>query len=194
MDVMIALMEFKDHILYKFLPTLKLDPVVLKALTTNLDSLAAYRTKVPELNAYNTRGPLDLAWQSGMKSSEKELWAFAEDIIYKNGYEREVKQNLANKQSVAQVFDMEVPQAAMKRMEALFKSVAPTADAPIVNDLACDPMSGDRDPETFNKWSVSYVPSDGDSVTNEIISKFQALAMTLVEQSIRIVLEQRMTR
>jgi hypothetical protein len=103
MDVLLALLELKDHLLYEFVPMLGLEGSVVKALQTNFDSISAYRQKVPELESDGKRVASDLLWMAAWPIPVKRLSGFIEGILYKNQYQRLVRQNCANKQSPKEV-------------------------------------------------------------------------------------------
>lgn len=122
LDVLLALLELKDHLLQEFVPSLNLDPSVGKALVTNYDSVAVYRKKVPERDDKGDRAASDLSWMAGWTIPQKNLASFIENILYKNTYERAVKQNLANKQAAKEV--LTCPDVA-DDVQAIRDSLAP---------------------------------------------------------------------
>ena len=82
-----------------------------EALQTHFDTIAAYRKKVPEADDKGNRGDVDLAWMAAWGLPEKRLASFVEGILYKNQYQKLVRQNVANKQSPKEVLSlMEIEQ------------------------------------------------------------------------------------
>ena len=63
-DVLLSMLDLKDHLLYEFAPGLGLPGPVLKTLQANLECVSAYRKKVPECDESGVRPPCDLAWMA----------------------------------------------------------------------------------------------------------------------------------
>eukprot|EP00969_Alexandrium_andersonii_P195427 8633366-Alexandrium_andersonii.AAC.1 len=63
---------------------------------------------------------------SGWPLAVKNIYAFCEGLLYKNLHEREIKQNLANKQAAKEIFAVAEIQETVK---ALADAVKPKADA-----------------------------------------------------------------
>lgn len=72
-------------------------------MQTNFDSITAYRKKVPELDDQGRRGDVDFAWMAAWGLPEKRLATFIEGMLYKNQYQKLVRQNVANRQSAKEV-------------------------------------------------------------------------------------------
>ena len=98
LDVVLSLLDVKDHLLYELIPQM-VEPHVSRALQEHFGAVENYRTCVP----FGDK-PVDLAWQASWPITQKKLSTFVENILYKNVYEKEIKQNVANKQSGSEVF------------------------------------------------------------------------------------------
>jgi hypothetical protein len=185
LDVLLSMLELKDYLLTEFVPALNLDPSVGKMLISNYDSIATYRKKVPPLSELGNREASDLSWMAGWSIPQKNLASFIENILYKNKYDRAVKQNLANKQSAKEV--LMVPEVA-EDVQAIKLALAP----PPANDTAGgDPKP--TAPETLVdprlKDEVSHIPANIDEKGEATIRKWQEHALLLVDQSMRLYTE-----
>jgi len=107
-DVMLALLELKDKLLYDSVPSLGLNVHVVQALQTHFSSVTAYRKKVPPAVIDGTnRGEPDFAWMANWSLPEKKVAQFIEGIVFKDHFKREMKQVVVNKQAPVEVLKVE---------------------------------------------------------------------------------------
>ena len=115
-DVVLSLLDVKDHLLYELIPQM-VEPHVSRSLQEHFGTVENYRTCVP----FGDKA-VDLAWQASWPISHKKLSTFIEHIVYKNVCEKELKQNCANKQSGSELFT----QAAVQdEFDAIKNAIVP---------------------------------------------------------------------
>ena len=119
LDVVLSLLDVKDHILYELIPQM-VEPHVSRALQEHFGSVENYRTCVP----FGDKA-VDLAWQASWPITHKKLSTFVENILYKNVYEKELKQNVANKQSGSELFNMEAVKEELPRYSSAIRRAVP---------------------------------------------------------------------
>ena len=192
-DVILMLFDIKDHLLYTVLPGLFLDPIIVRALQMNYGSVHMYRSKVPSLidglidagGSAPQRGPADLSWMASWSLAKKALATTFEDILFKNVYERQVKQLVTNKQSASEFLTMtgivEEWDALKQRLNDENGNPPPAAQADQPEDVpgGCAPEDD----------VLTYVPPDADEQAVAVIRKYQDHAQTLIEQSVTIIVE-----
>ena len=176
LDVVLSLLDVKDHILYELIPQM-VEPHVSRALQEHFGAVENYRTCVP----FDDK-PVDLAWQSSWPISRKQLSIFVENVLYKNVYEKEIKQNCANKQSGSELFT----QAALKdEFDALKKLITPKKED---NDEPNKDSESKAD-SPQDEDDVTYMPPDAEETAQATIAKYQQQAYVLVDQSVQLVVE-----
>ena len=90
---------------------------------------------------------MDLARQACWPITHKKLSSFVENLLYKNVYEKELKQNVANKQSGSELFN----QVAVKEeFEAIKNAIVPKKE--------------DSDEPKKDSESTADKPQDDDDV------------------------------
>ena len=122
---------------------------------------------------------------AGWTIPQKNLASFIESILYKNKYDRAVKQNLANKQAAKEVLSVI---GVAEDVKAIKDALAPQVDAPDVGDnnkptvlhVLVDPRLKD---------DVIHIPANIDEKDEATIRKWQEHAMLLVDQSMRLYTE-----
>lgn len=142
MDVMLALLELKDYLLYEFLPSLGLDGQVTKGLHNNFDCISVYRKKVPELDKDGNRAECDLLWMASWPIPTKRLAAFVEGILYKNQYQRLIRQNCANKQSSKEVLKMTEIAEELQSIQDALKPEESTGEGTVISDAQGQKTNG----------------------------------------------------
>ena len=196
-DVILELFDIKDHLLFTALPALQLDPQVAKALQTNYCSVAAYRSKVPRSTNLGGSAPgdstangnggarADLSWMASWSLSKKKLATFFEDILFKNVYERQVKQLVVNKQSASELMGssgvIEEWGEIKKRLNAENGNTVPESNCEDNEELGGSAPAEDD--------ALMYIPPDADELAVQTIRKYQDHARTLIEQSVTIIVE-----
>ena len=84
-DVMLALLELKDKLLYETVPSLGLSAQVVHALQTNFNSVTAYRKKVPPLATDGgARSEPDFTWMAAWSLPDKKVAQFIDGILFKD--------------------------------------------------------------------------------------------------------------
>lgn len=177
-DVILAQLEIKDHLLYELIVPL-VEPNVSKALQDHFSTVDNYRKCVP----LDPSTAVDLAWQASWSIPQKKLSTFIENVIYKNVFEKDVKQNCANKQAAAEFFAMI---SVKDELESIKEALAPKkADGPSpeVVDPADSLVPDDDD--------VIYIPRDLEEMAQATIAKYQSQAYVLIDQSVQLLVEAR---
>ena len=176
LDVVLSLLDVKDHLLYELIPQM-VEPHVSRALQEHFGAVENYRTCVP----FGDKA-VDLAWQASWPITHKKLSTFVENILYKNVYEKEIKQNVANKQSGSEVFN----QVAVKEeFDAIKQAIVPKkedSDEPKKGSESKADNPQDED-------DVAYMPPDAEETAQAMIKKYQEQAYVLVDQSVQLVVE-----
>ena len=176
LDVVLSLLDVKDHLLYELIPQM-VEPHVSRALQEHFGTVENYRTCVP----FGDKA-VDLAWQASWPIAHKKLSTFVENILYKNVYEKELKQNVANKQSGSDLFN----QVAVKEeFDAIKKAIVPKkedSDEPKKGSESKADNPQDED-------DVAYMPPDAEETAQAVIKKNQEQAYVLVDQSVQLVVE-----
>ena len=176
LDVVLSLLDVKDHLLYELIPQM-VEPHVSRALQEHFGTVENYRTCVP----FGDKA-VDLAWQASWPITHKKLSTFVENILYKNVYEKEIKQNVANKQSGSEVFN----QVAVKEeFDAIKQAIVPKkedSDEPKKGSESKADNPQDED-------DVAYMPPDAEETAQAMIKKYQEQAYVLVDQSVQLVVE-----
>ena len=176
LDVVLSLLDVKDHVLYELIPRM-VEPHVSRALQEHFGTVENYRACVP----FGDKA-VGLAWQASWPMTHKKLSIFVENILYKNVYERELKQNVANKQSGSELFN----QVAVKdEFDAIKKAIAPKkedSDEPTKDSESKADSPQDED-------DVAYMPPDAEETAQATIAKYQEQAYVLVDQSVQLVVE-----
>ena len=176
LDVVLSLLDVKDHLLYELIPQM-VEPHVSRALQEHFGAVENYRTCVP----FGDK-PVDLAWQASWPITQKKLSTFVENILYKNVYEKEIKQNVANKQSGSELFN----QVAVKEeFDAIKQAIVPKkedSDEPKKGSESKADNPQDED-------DVAYMPPDAEETAQAMIKKYQEQAYVLVDQSVQLVVE-----
>ena len=176
-DVVLSLLDVKDHLLYELIPQM-VEPHVSRSLQEHFGTVENYRTCVP----FGDKA-VDLAWQASWPISHKKLSSFIENIVYKNVFEKELKQNCANKQSGSELFT----QAAVQdEFDALKNAIVPKKEDN--NEPNTDSKSKADSPQ--DEDDVAYMPPDAEETARATtIAKYQGQAYVLVDQSVQLVLE-----
>ena len=175
-DVVLSLLDAKDHLLYERIPQM-VEPHVSRALQEHFGTVENYRACVP----FGDK-PVDLAWQSSWHISRKQLSIFVENVLYKNVYEKEIKQNCANKQSGSELFT----QAAVKdELDALKNLITPKNED---NDEPNKDSESKAD-SPQDEDDVTYMPPDAEETAQATIAKYQQQSYVLVDQSVQLVVE-----
>ena len=176
LDVVLSLLDVKDHLLYELIPQM-VEPHVSRALQEHFGAVENYRTCVP----FGDKA-VALAWQASWPITHKKLSTFVENILYKNVYEKELKQNVANKQSGSELFN----QVAVKEeFDAIKKAIVPKqkdSDEPKKGSESKADNPQDED-------DVAYMPPDAEETAQAVIKKYQEQAYVLVDQSVQLVVE-----
>ena len=176
LDVVLSLLDVKDHLLYELIPQM-VEPHVSRALQEHFGAVENYRTCVP----FGDK-PVDLAWQASWPITHKKLSTFVENILYKNVYEKEIKQNVANKQSGSELFTL---LAVKEEFDAIKQAIVPKkedSDEPKKGSESKADNPQDED-------DVAYMPPDAEETAQAVIKKYQEQAYVLVDQSVQLVVE-----
>ena len=176
LDVVLSLLDVKDHLLYELIPQM-VEPHVSRALQEHFGAVENYRTCVP----FGDK-PVDLAWQASWPITQKKLSTFVENILYKNVYEKEIKQNVANKQSGSELFTL---LALKDEFDAIKQAIVPKkedSDEPKKGSESKADNPQDED-------DVAYMPPDAEETAQAMIKKYQEQAYVLVDQSVQLVVE-----
>ena len=176
LDVVLSLLDVKDHLLYELIPQM-VEPHVSRALQEHFGAVENYRTCVP----FGDK-PVDLAWQASWPITQKKLSTFVENILYKNVYEKEIKQNVANKQSGSELFTL---LAVKDEFDAIKQAIVPKkedSDEPKKGSESKADNPQDED-------DVAYMPPDAEETAQAVIKKYQEQAYVLVDQSVQLVVE-----
>ena len=176
LDVVLSLLDVKDHLLYELIPQM-VEPHVSRALQEHFGAVENYRTCVP----FGDK-PVDLAWQASWPITQKKLSTFVESILYKNVYEKEIKQNVANKQSGSELFTL---LAVKEEFDAIKQAIVPKkedSDEPKKGSESKADNPQDED-------DVAYMPPDAEETAQAVIKKYQEQAYVLVDQSVQLVVE-----
>ena len=176
LDVVLSLLDVKDHLLYELIPQM-VEPHVSRALQEHFGAVENYRTCVP----FGDK-PVDLAWQASWPITQKKLSTFVENILYKNVYEKEIKQNVANKQSGSELFTL---LAVKEEFDAIKQAIVPKkedSDEPKKGSESKADNPQDED-------DVAYMPPDAEETAQAVIKKYQEQAYVLVDQSVQLVVE-----
>ena len=176
LDVVLSLLDVKDHVLYELIPQM-VEPHVSRALQEHFGAVENYRTCVP----FGDK-PVDLAWQASWPITQKKLSTFVENILYKNVYEKEIKQNVANKQSGSELFTL---LAVKEEFDAIKQAIVPKkedSDEPKKGSESKADNPQDED-------DVAYMPPDAEETAQAVIKKYQEQAYVLVDQSVQLVVE-----
>ena len=185
-DVMLALLELKDKLLYESITSLGLSAQVVHALQSNFNSVAAYRKKVPPATTDgNPRGEPDFTWMAGWSLPEKKAAQFIEGILFKDHYKRELKQIITNKQAPIEVLKIETVAQMWNGVTEEIKNekqATPGGSAPEEND--------EQEAQEQPIWEqVSFVPANADEAAEATIKQYQEQAYTMIDQSITLVVE-----
>ena len=176
LDVVLSLLDVKDHVLYELIPQM-VEPHVSRALQEHFGAVENYRTCVP----FGDKA-VDLAWQASWPITHKKLSTFVENILYKNVYEKEIKQNVANKQSGSELFTL---LAVKEEFDAIKQAIVPKkedSDEPKKGSESKADNPQDED-------DVAYMPPDAEETAQAVIKKYQEQAYVLVDQSVQLVVE-----
>ena len=176
LDVVLSLLDVKDHLLYELIPQM-VEPHVSRALQEHFGAVENYRTCVP----FGDKA-VDLAWQASWPITHKKLSTFVENILYKNVYEKEIKQNVANKQSGSELFTL---LAVKEEFDAIKQAIVPKkedSDEPKKGSESKADNPQDED-------DVAYMPPDAEETAQAVIKKYQEQAYVLVDQSVQLVVE-----
>ena len=176
LDVVLSLLDVKDHLLYELIPQM-VEPHVSRALQEHFGAVENYRTCVP----FGDKA-VDLAWQASWPITHKKLSTFVENILYKNVYEKEIKQNVANKQSGSELFTL---LAVKDEFDAIKQAIVPKkedSDEPKKGSESKADNPQDED-------DVAYMPPDAEETAQAVIKKYQEQAYVLVDQSVQLVVE-----
>ena len=176
LDVVLSLLDVKDHLLYELIPQM-VEPHVSRALQEHFGAVENYRTCVP----FGDKA-VDLAWQASWPITHKKLSTFVENILYKNVYEKELKQNVANKQSGSELFTL---LAVKEEFDAIKQAIVPKkedSDEPKKGSESKADNPQDED-------DVAYMPPDAEETAQAVIKKYQEQAYVLVDQSVQLVVE-----
>lgn len=176
LDVVLSLLDVKDHLLYELIPQM-VEPHVSRALQEHFGTVENYRTCVP----FGDKA-VDLAWQASWPITHKKLSTFVENILYKNVYEKELKQNVANKQSGSELFNQ---LAVKEEFDAIKQAIVPKkedSDEPKKGSESKADNPQDED-------DVAYMPPDAEETAQAMIKKYQEQAYVLVDQSVQLVVE-----
>ena len=176
LDVVLSLLDVKDHLLYELIPQM-VEPHVSRALQEHFGAVENYRTCVP----FGDK-PVDLAWQASWPITQKKLSTFVENILYKNVYEKEIKQNVANKQSGSELFTL---LAVKEEFDAIKQAIVPKkedSDEPKKGSESKADNPQDED-------DVAYMPPGAEETAQAVIKKYQEQAYVLVDQSVQLVVE-----
>ena len=176
LDVVLSLLDVKDHVLYELIPQM-VEPHVSRALQEHFGTVENYRTCVP----FGDKA-VDLAWQASWPITHKKLSTFVENILYKNVYEKELKQNVANKQSGSELFTL---LAVKEDFDAIKQAIVPKkedSDEPKKGSESKADNPQDED-------DVAYMPPDAEETAQAVIKKYQEQAYVLVDQSVQLVVE-----
>ena len=169
-DVMLALMDVKDHLLFEVLPALGLNPQVLQALQTHFATVSAYRKKVPAAPAANgeTRAKPDFVWMAHWSLPEKKLAQFIEGIVFKDHFRREVKQMLVNKQAAVEVLKFEAVSQVWDDIVQTLNDAKKSqlgGSAPVDQDG--DDNAEDKKAEPSDQ--VTFIPDDADEAAQMVV-------------------------
>ena len=176
LDVVLSLLDVKDHLLYELIPQM-VEPHVSRALQEHFGTVENYRTCVP----FGDKA-VALAWQASWPITHKKLSTFVENILYKNVYEKELKQNVANKQSGSELFTL---LAVKDEFDAIKQAIVPKkedSDEPKKGSESKADNPQDED-------DVAYMPPDAEETAQAVIKKYQEQAYVLVDQSVQLVVE-----
>ena len=176
LDVVLSLLDVKDHVLYELIPQM-VEPHVSRALQEHFGTVENYRTCVP----FGDKA-VDLAWQASWPITHKKLSTFVENLLYKNVYEKELKQNVANKQSGSELFTL---LAVKEEFDAIKQAIVPKkedSDEPKKGSESKADNPQDED-------DVAYMPPDAEETAQAVIKKYQEQAYVLVDQSVQLVVE-----
>ena len=175
-DVILAQLDIKDHLLYEIIPPL-VEPNVSKALQDHFSTVDNFRKCVPT----NHNTAVDLAWQASWSIPQKKLSTFIENVIFKNVFEKDIKQHCANKQAAAEFFAMI---AVKDELESIKEALAPKkADSPSPE------VGGQADSLVIDDDDVTYIPPDLEEVAQATIAKYQSQAYVLIDQSVQLLVE-----
>ena len=186
-DLLVHLLDLKNHLLREVIPhQLRLDDNVTKALQTHFDSVTAYRKCVPLAPIDGSSsgcqpGFADFAWQGGWPLAHKKLAAFIESVLFKNAFEKEVKQNCVNKQSASEIMTMQTWQDEFNPIK---EALAPQQKDAAEDDDAPPPQN---DGEILD--DVTNIPADLEDAAQATVKRHQEKAYMLVDQSVQILVE-----
>ena len=191
-DVMLALLELKDKLLYEIVPTLGLSAPVMHALQTHFNSVTAYRKKVPPMLPAPTGGDTltrsepDFTWMAAWSLPEKKVAQFIEGILYKDHYKRELKQIVANRQGASEVLKVESVAAVWN---AVVEAVANELKSTLGGSAPVDQDPVEQEPSDETLEHVTFIPASADEVAGATIKQYQEQAFTIIDQSITLIVE-----
>ena len=175
-DVILAQLDIKDHLLYDIIPPL-VEPSVSNALQEHFCNVDNYRRCMPT----NPNTAVDLAWQASWTISPKKLSTFIENVIFKNVFEKDIKQHCANKQAADEFFAMI---AVKEEFDSIKEALAPKkADSP------SSEVGGQADSLVIDDDDVTYIPPDLEEMAQATIAKYQSQAYVLIDQSVQLLVE-----
>ena len=113
----------------------------------------------------------------------KKLSTFIENVIFKNVFEKDIKQHCANKQAAAEFFAMI---AVKDELESIKEALAPKkADSDGTEPI----KKAEADSLVIDDDVVTYIPPDLEEVAQATIAKYQSQAFVLIDQSVQLLVE-----
>ena len=107
-DVLLMLLDLKNHFLDEVVPQLGVGLHFTKGLQTHFSSVVAYRKCAPHsVDGTGCQPVGHFPWQGGWPIAQKKLASFIESVLFKNAFEKEVKQNCVNKQAASEILAMQ---------------------------------------------------------------------------------------
>jgi hypothetical protein len=194
-DFVMHKLALRQHYLHQILPPLQLSPGAMSAILETLGALGEYRSRVGlsnkaliDLTAPSASATTDdgsLAWQARWNDREKQAFQLGEELIYKDTFDRVIRQNQANKQSPSEIFQCQ-------ELETVLKTLAPVTEKPAQSvENGADDQDDESDGmevEVLNPrllYSVVHIPKQIDDANHvQTIKRYQDLARRKISQSV----------
>ncbi len=165
---------------------------VLLSVQETLKDLASYRQHVGNTTEGGERKIM--SWLSSWSVPIKNVVVFLENMIYRNGYERHLRQNLINRQSPSEVLQATEVAHDVAGLLAPLETIKKAQDKAMAKkeEEALAAASGDKvDDETpaERKLDVEFMPPSADSAAQEVIKKYQDHALHMTDSSCTLLAE-----
>eukprot|EP00971_Amphidinium_carterae_P213135 4230139-Amphidinium_carterae.1 len=173
-------MELKDHVLHSWMPSNGVPVDVCQQCVATLGTVQQYEAALSQLT-----------FMARWTKDQKSAWHFVEKLIYKPNFDKDIMQNLMNRQSAKEALGTGEIKHEADRLASVFAPTEGDAEGSVEAEPGENPEEGaavaTEDARLMSP--ISFLPADMAEEQRAIVKKYQDTARRYVSQSVHLMVE-----